>query len=252
MNDTAKAMKPQARPAAAAPARKALPVVEAPPMEITGIKALNQASDVAVHWWSIMEMIREGAAHGETRKGTVPQWVLDAIGDWPQQHLSHDLHRQLMERAGQCLRLAADGESNLVFEIWTDRGQRLDGQYDFRAQADDALARWTEKLPTAKLSVTRVHRMQAVFGGHSDPALLDTLIGRVMWCGCVFATEDRAEEIHTVQDETGRCVYAPTSVLLAHPVIAQMTQEGRERVEYSQQHETKAAQLRTDAAKGGE
>ncbi|MBB1599942.1 hypothetical protein [Variovorax sp. UMC13] len=218
-------------------------------MELTGLKALREANAIAVHWWSVMEMISEQAKYGEGRKDTVPKWVLNAIGDWRSQHAAHDAHKAHMERAGQALRIAGEGPTSLVYELWTDRGHRLDGQYDFRADADAALPEWLAQYPDAK--VTLVHRQSPTFGGTVDPALLDTLIGRTFWAGCFFADEQHQQDIHTVQDETGRCAYAPTSELLAHPCFSRMTRKGQERVQFSASEATRKAQLRALAEKGG-
>jgi len=237
------------RGATAAPTRKAVPVVDAPPMELTGLKALRDAGAVASHWWSVLEMIREGAQHTETRQGTVPQWVLDAIGDWQSQHAIHDEHRRLMERAAQALRIAGEGTVDLVYEIWTDRGHRLDGQHQFRTDAEAALPQWLAKYPDAK--VTRVHRRGSVFTGDQDPALLDTLIGRIFWAGCFFADDQHKEDIHTVQDETGRCASASTRFLLAHACFGRMTREAQDRVTFSASEEQRKAAVRAEAAKGG-
>lgn len=227
--------------------RKALPIVSEPPMELTGLKALRDANAIAIHWWSTLEMISEQGRHAETRQGTVPQWVLDAIGDWRSQHAANDAHRALMERAGQALRIAGEGSVNLVYEVWTARGHRLDGQYEFRAEAEAALAGRLDKYPDAE--VTRVHRRSPMFMGAVNVELLDTLVGRVFWAGCSFPED--GEEVHTVQDETGRCVCAPLSMLLEHPVLDQMTGDARARVAFSAEQAARKAQLRAAGEKGG-
>lgn len=170
---------------------------------LAGLQCLKRARDTATGWWSILEVLRESDGYGEGRRGSLPQWARDAIGTWRQQHEAHEVFRELMDMAKEGLKTSSGKASSHVYEVWTSQnGMRLDGQFDFWADANRALTQVLERFPEA--FIARVHRRQVV-DRQDAPELLDTLIGEIYWSG-VFDGGD--EDHHTVQDATGRCVTA--------------------------------------------
>lgn len=196
------------------------------PDDSAGLHALQRVEEFASCWWSIFEMLREADQYGEGLKGTLPQWARERLGDWRQQHEAHDEMRRYLDDAKRALALS-EGTQKATFEIWTKRGHRLDGQHEYRTQAEAALNELADRYPDAY--VCRVHRMAAAVGD-CQPDLLDTLIGRIYWAGVSFAREAGEEDLHTVQDSTGRTVTVPTSTLRKHSAFDRMTQDGKDRV----------------------
>lgn len=190
--------------------------------ESIGQQALARAREMAVAWWSLLENLRESDAYGESRKGTLPAWARELIGSYVQQHEAYDENRQWHEAANRALMLA-EGEQVSVFEVWTKRGHRLDGQHEFWTQADASRQKLAARFPDA--FVCRVHPQDPLPSG-SGAELLDTLIGRTYWCGVSFG-EPGAHNFHTVQDSTGRTVTVPSDVLLAHAAFERMTADGQ-------------------------
>jgi hypothetical protein len=196
--------------------------------EPIGQQALARARELAITWWSLLECIRESDAYGEERKGTLPDWARELVGTYAQQHAAHDEYRQWHEAANRALMLA-EGEQVAVFEVWGKSGQRLDGQHEFWMQAEASRVKLADQFPGAY--VCRVHPKGPVcYGFAHDPALLDTLIGRTYWCGVSFGMNGE-QDLHTVQDSTGRTVTATADVLRAHPASHRMTSEGQSRIQ---------------------
>lgn len=192
--------------------------------DLAGLQCLKRARDTAARWWSILEVLRESDGYGEGRRGSLPQWARDAIGTWRQQHDAHEVFRELMDMAKEALKTSSGKASSHVYEVWSSKnGMRLDGQFDFWADANRALTQVLERFPEA--FIARVLRRQVV-DRQDAPELLDTLIGEIYWSGA-FDLDD--EDHHTVQDATGRCVTVAASVLLDHPVFERMSVAGRER-----------------------
>lgn len=194
--------------------------------ESIGQQALTRTHEMAITWWSLLECLRESDGHGDSRKGSLPDWARELIGSYAQQHEAYGEHRQWHEAANRALMLA-EGEQVSVFEVWTKRGHRLDGQFDFWKDAEASRADLSERFPDAY--VCRVHPKAPICLAH-EPAMLDTLIGRTYWCGVTFG-EPGEHNLHTVQDSTGRTVTVPSDVLLAHAAFGRMTADGRSHVQ---------------------
>ena len=83
--------------------------------------------------------------------------------------------------------------------------------------------------------VARVHVKDAPTSA-SDPALLDTLIGRIEHTATTVPRE--GEDLFSVRDETGRQVTVAASVLQAHAVYGRLNTAGKESVERYFQEQT--------------
>ncbi|WP_326538478.1 hypothetical protein [Pseudorhodoferax sp.] len=190
-----------------------------------GRQALEAAHAIGAHWWGVLEHLREADACSETRGGTLPVWARELLGTWRQQHEAHDELDRRHRDAVRALAIA-EGDALTAYEVWTRSGARLDGQHDFLAQAEARRAELAGQHPDA--FVARVARVRAT-AEHSDPALLDTLLGRICWAGVHFG-RDGEQDTHTVQDETGRTITVPAGALMAHPAFERLAEAGREQV----------------------
>ncbi|MGJ7533925.1 MULTISPECIES: hypothetical protein [unclassified Variovorax] len=202
------------------------------PKESAALQAIARMRAVAVAWWSKFEVLRENNDWGVDGKGTLPQWAQDLIGTYQQQHAAHEELVKWTDMANRATRLS-EGKHVGVFEVWTKRGHRLDGQHPFWAEAESARERLSARFPDA--FVTRVHPRSPVFSGNNAD-LLDTLIGRVFWCGVAFGSGDGTPDHHSVQDSTGRTVTATAAELIAHPVFQQMTADGQQQIAMHEEH----------------
>jgi len=211
------------------------------PEESAGIQAIARMRAMAVTWWSMFEAMRESNDWGVDRKGTLPQWAEDLIGTHQQQHVAHEEFVNWSEMANRAMRLS-EGKHVGVFEVWTKRGHRLDGRHAFWTEAEAARELLSARFPDA--FVTRVHPMSPVFSDN-NAELLDTLVGRVFWCGVAFGGDEDEPDHHSVQDSTGRTVTATARELIAHPVFQQMTADAHQQIamheEYAQRRRDRRA-----------
>jgi hypothetical protein len=196
-----------------------------------GTQALARMREVAITWWSMFEAMHEGDAFANERRGALPEWARQLIGTYQQQHAAYEELRKWADIAEQAMRLS-EGKQVGVFEVWTERGHRLDGQHAFWSDADAARERLSARFPDAY--VCRLHpRRPAIFPDSAD--LLDTMIGRVFWCGVGYGDNDEPD-FHTVQDSTGRTATVPADMLISHAVFQQMTAEGQQQVALHEDH----------------
>jgi len=200
--------------------------------QVTGHQLLDQAEDISSHWWSTIDALFEQAKYWQGRDEPLPQWAIDWLerqASYKVRHESYDQHRVLLKMARQALSLAEGNGVNFTYEIWTKRsGHRVDMRHESLESANKVLAEAKGKYPDA--FVARVSIKEAT-GGNDDPALLDTLIGRLQWAGMSVGTGDE-EDHFTVIDATGRSVTVPASVLVEHTdVMSRLSDKTRERIE---------------------
>jgi hypothetical protein len=213
------------------------------PEESAALQAIARMRAVAVTWWSKFEAMRESNDWGIDHKGTLPQWAQDLIGTYQQQHAAHEEFVKWSDMANHAVRLN-EGKQVGVFEVWTKRGHRLDGQHAFWTEAESARERLSARFPDA--FVTRVHPRAPVFSGDTAD-LLDTLIGRVFWCGVAFGGDDDEPDHHSVQDSTGRTVTVTAAELIAHPVFQQMTADAHQQIAMHEEHAQRRRERRAAA-----
>jgi hypothetical protein len=210
------------------------------PEESAALQALARMRAVAVTWWSKLEAMRESNDWGVDRKGTLPQWAQDLIGTYQHQHEAHDELVYWADMANRAARLS-EGKQVGVFEVWTKRGHRLDGQHAFWTEAESARERLSARFPDTY--IVRVHPSRPVFSGHSAE-LLDTLIGHVFWCGVGYGDDDFPDQ-HSVQDSTGRTVTVTAADLITHPVFQRMSADAHQQIamheEYAQRRRERRA-----------
>lgn len=215
------------------------------PQDSAGTQALARVRDLASNWRTRLEALRENDDWGVNGKGTLPQWARELIGSYQQQHVAYEELRKWADMAEQAMRLS-EGKQVGVFEVWTERGHRLDGQHEFWSQAEEARKRLSVRFPDAY--VCRLHPQRPmIFPDSAD--LLDTMIGRVFWCGVGFGDNDEPD-FHTIQDSTGRTATVAADMLITHTVFQQMTVDGREQVAMHEEHAQRRRERRAAAAKG--
>jgi hypothetical protein len=144
----------------------------------------------------------------------------------------------------------ADGSGHQYrYEVWTSRGSRLAFRHESWKEAASVLDTLKPKHPDA--FVARVHVLSGSGCGREDaPALLDTLIGETVYH--IGTGMLREEEDYTVQDETGRQVTVPASVLRKHAVYTRLDKRGKESLDfYLQNYKPRKENIRA-AAKDGQ
>lgn len=107
--------------------------------ETIGRQSLTRANELAVTWWSVLENLRESDACGEIRQGTLSARVRELIGTRAEQDAAQEKHRQSYA-AAVCAFMLDEGEQVSELEVWTTRGHRLEGQYEYWADAESAQA----------------------------------------------------------------------------------------------------------------
>ncbi|WP_375576384.1 hypothetical protein [Paracidovorax oryzae] len=195
---------------------------------VDAFDVLDRIGEIGNHWWSVIDSLLEAHKfHDRCYPEPIeplPQWAVDRLKDRRRHQASeHEYHhqRQLLR---DWLHLAAGDGSQYRFEVWTSRGSRLAFRHESLQDAAVVLEQLKPKHPDA--FIARVHvRSGPPSGRQDDPALLDTLIGSVHHIG-TFCMGD--EEKFTVQDETGRQVTVPASVLFKHPVCERLDKHGKE------------------------
>lgn len=184
----------------------------------TAFDCIKAAEEIAVHWWTILN-----EAHVQ--------------GDFPKSYLGPDAGKHTdIEELSRWLSLAkslfamSQGKPcKYKYEIWTSRGHRLEGGYEYQIEAEQEKEKWLSKYPDA--FVVRSHVHPPVYG-NDNIELLDTLIGQIRWSGSFLVNNDEmcACDIITLQDETGRCVDVRSDMLVDHPVWHRLSHSAQERI----------------------
>ncbi len=133
----------------------------------------------------------------------------------------------------EALRLASGVGAAQRYEVWESaQGRRLSIQHESIAEADAELGLMKERFPKAFIARVDVRMKWSLA---TDPALLDTMIGRLSRCSTTFrcSGEDNEEDRIEIQDQTGRTVTLPASVVMAHPTFARISEKGRQAIAHS-------------------
>lgn len=192
---------------------------------------LDRMTDISGRWWSIIDNLLEthllhDKAHPEPLE-PLPDWAVKRLQDRGR----HDASEEEFSRNGRLLKdwlhLAAGDGSQYRYEVWTSRGSRLAFKHESWQQAAAVAEQLKTQFPDA--FVAQVHT-RAVFGVCTDdPALLDTMIGRITHIGTSFAGK---EEKYTVCDATGRQVTVPATTLRQHSVYERLDKQGKEALDF--------------------
>lgn len=235
------------KPTKGAPSRRPTPPMRraepALPEPIDAFDVLERIGEIGVHWWSLIDSTLETHRHHDKVHphpvDPLPQWAVDRLMDQGRHSASEREFFQSRDLLREWLHLAAGDGSQYRFEVWTSRGCRLAFRHESLMDAAVVLDQLKPTHPEA--FIARVHVLSCPgYGRFDDPALLDTLIGEVCHIGTFFGDE---EEQLTVQDETGRQVTVPASVLRKHSVCARLDKRGKEYLD----HYLDSYKPRTDA-----
>lgn len=184
----------------------------------TAYDFIKEAEDIAVRWWTILN---EAHARGEFPKF----YQANDSG----KHEDIDKHRDLLNVAKEMICLAEGKEPSYRYEVWTSRNIRLEGSFEFAADAHKEKDKWLAKYPDA--FVTKSH-IRSSSNASDDLSLLNTLVGRVRWAGTWCAQDGEIYDTVTVQDDTGRCVNIRSDLLIEHPIWSSLTDNAKERIKF--------------------
>lgn len=194
----------------------------------TGHDFIQEANDIAVHWWSLIESVIECSKYAKDME-PLPEWAMKRLEDAGDFRPSYDRHYHALQRTHEVLRLAEGRGSSHRYEVWTKRGHRLEIQHESMEQAQAACELAKQKYPDA--FVARVRIKAPTYAGSDIPGLIDTLIGRVWWAGTAFGYDEKEDTYH-LQDETGRTVSISASALRANKnIYSRLSPECRNRLE---------------------
>lgn len=253
-NDTARAAAGETRaglnpktgrnPRPTPPTRRVAPALPDP---IDAHDVLERAEAIGIHWWSVIDGVLEThryhmSIHPQPLD-PLPQWAVERLKDQGRHSDSYQEFSQKCCTLGEWLHLAAGDGSQYRFEVWDANNSRLAIRQESLEEAAATLDRLKPLHPSA--FVTRVH-VKSAQCWPTDPALLNTLIGKVQHIGTSFLGE---EDQFTVQDATGRQVTVLASVLRAHSVYKQLSARGKEALDcYLNEEKARKAALRKAAA----
>ena len=226
-----------------ATASVAKPAAAAPTEALDAFDFLERMDSIATHWEginaSLLETHRYHATVHPHPVEPLPSWAVERLQDQGRVESAAGEYRQQRSMLLEAIRLASGDGAVQRFEVWESaQGRRLSIQHESVAEADAELGLMKERFPKAFIARVDV-RMK--WSTANDPALLDTMIGRLWHSSTSFdccgegAMEDRVE----IQDETGRTVTLPASVVLAHPTFARITEKGRQAIAHSVERSTR-------------
>ena len=154
----------------------------------------------------------------------LPQWACEVL-----QKYEHGAHRQYIAFftiVRTALEAMVGFTSDMVYEIWTVGGLRLDGQFLFAEHARGALATLGAKFPDAFIMCINADAPRLALAQRDNPALLDTLIGDVRYLS-TRPNPSQGEPLHAVQDATGRTLVVSAAELMGHAAFDRLSAAGR-------------------------
>lgn len=218
-------------------------------LTIDAFDLLERIADIGYHWKSIIDSVLEAHhlhAHMQpTPIEPLPQWALERLSDQGRNRSSEIEHQHKLDLLEDWLHLAAGNGSQYRFEVWTSSGTRLACRHQSLEEAAAILEQLKPLHPEA--FIARVHVLSGGDRGlANDPALLETLIGKVSYIGTHVGD---GEEQYTVQDETGRQVTVAASVLAKHPVHARLEKRCKDSLAfYLNEYKARQEAIRTAAS----
>ncbi len=213
----------------------------------TGHDFIKEANGIAVHWWSTIESVLNCRKYGQGME-PLPEWAMKCLEDAGDFLPSYDRHQAALAGAKEVLRLEEGRGSAYRYEVWTQRGHRLEIQHESMAQAQAACEAYKPKYPDA--FVCRVHARSPASPAADIPGLIDTLLGRIWWAGTTHGGGGNDDTYH-LQDETGRTASISASALRAHEsVYSRLSPQCRERLDACFELDREPAHMPTDPERG--
>lgn len=223
------------------PRRCASPALPEP---VDAFDVLERLDEIGTHWDNLIACALENHRfHDKTHQ--LPQWAVELLEDQGRRAACRTEFRQQSGLLKEMLHLAAGDGSQYRYEAWTSRGHRLAFRHLSWSDAAKVVDQLKPKFPDA--FVTRVHVLSS-WSCADNPALLDTLIGRIDHVATSYPQE--GEDLFTIRDETGRQVTVPATVLRQHAVYERLDKRGKESLNfYLDEHKPCTERIRA-AAKG--
>ncbi|GAB2532024.1 hypothetical protein [Simplicispira piscis] len=214
------------KPNSGTPTRRQNPpmrrVAPALPEPLTALDFAQRMQDIGLHWWALIDGIFEQLHTDKAKAAPVPEWALEWLKDQGRHDLTHEEMRSQGEALRDLLRLQEGRPARTVFEVWGDRATRLSIGHECVADAMPTLDSFKASGKYPQAAIVRVSRLGGAWS--SDPALLDTLVGRVHLAGSsVGLTND--DGFFSIQDETGRQLLLTPDQIAGHKVLERMSSE---------------------------
>lgn len=209
------------------PTRRAAPALPDP---ITALDLLERIKEIAVHWQCLIDSTLEthrfhANAHPKPLP-PLPDWAVQRLQDQGRAQAADEDFSRKVRLLEDWLHISAGHGSQYRYEVWTSKGARLAFRHESWAEAAEVLAKLKPQHPDA--FVSRLHVTAATPPSECEPALLDTLVGKVEHIGTWFNESDTGTDLIAVQDATGRQVMVAAEILRQHAVYERLDKSGRE------------------------
>ena len=186
------------------------------------VECLAMMESLAQQWHGMFDVINAVQASHVGMSEPLPQWACEVLQQYSAGAYQQYIAFFIITRTS--LQTMIGFQSDMVYEVWTHRGHRLDGQFMFIEHAKTALQTHRASFPDAFINC--VNAGKPLLAGRDDSALLDTLIGEIRYLR-MRPDPSHGDPLHAVQDITGRVVSVRADELRNHAVFGRMTAEGR-------------------------
>lgn len=242
-----------ARPMKGSPTRRPTPpmrrVEPALPEPLTALDFAERMHDIGMHWWALIDGLFDQVRTERGKSEPVPQWALDWLKDQGRHDATHEEMIHLSAAMGDLLHLQDGLPARTVYEVWGDRATRLSMRHDCIEDAVPALDHFKNSGKYPQAHIIRVSRHGGAYT--DDPALLDTLVGRVRLAGSSVGLANDDDGFFSIQDETGRQLMLTPEQVAGHPVLDRMPASDRASMDAWIAH-LADGKARRAAAKGGQ
>ena len=213
------------------PTRRAAPALPEP---VAALDVLESVGEIATHWeclvLGVLETHSYCASIVPVPLAPLPDWAVERLKDQGRAQAVAEEFRNKMRLLKDWLHLAAGHGSQYRYEVWTSRGSRLAFRHESWAEAAKVLDTLKPQFPTA--FIAQINVMDATPPTECEPALLDTLLGRIEHIGTWFSENKTGANLIAVQDATGRQVMVPAETLRQHPVYERLDKRGKEYLDW--------------------
>lgn len=230
----------------APPMRRADPALPEP---LTALDFAERMHDIGMHWWALIDGLFEQLHTDKAKAAPVPQWTQDWLKDQGRHNATHEEMRNLRTVLSELLRLQDGHPAKTVYEVWGDRATRLSMRFECIADAVPSLDHFKASGKYPNANIVRVSRQGGAWT--SDPALLDTLVGRVHLAGSSVGLAKDDDGFFSIQDETGRQLLLTPDQVAGHPALERMPADDRASMDAWIAHLAESKALRA-AAKDGQ
>ena len=228
------------------PRRGASPALPEP---LTALDFAERMRDIGMHWWALIDGLLDQMHTERGKSEPIPGWALDQLRDQGRHDANHEEMRHLITALGDLLRLQEGLPARTVYEVWGDRATRLSMRHDCVEDAMPVLDYFKSSGKYQQANIIRVSRHGSAYT--DDPALLDTLVGRVRLAGSSVGLSNDDDGFFSIQDETGRQLMLTPDQVAGHQALDRMSAEDRASMDAWIAHLAERKALRA-AAKDGQ